>query len=487
MFITTEAKFIEMFKHLETYGDRTALVSAEGETLTYAELVSLGESLTQKIKPRSLILSICKNHLDSIIGYVCGLRASHTQILLEDKINADSLKRIAESYHPHYIFAPIDKEITLENYQLKDIFRSSKLYELTKESKAHLHPELALLLSTSGSTGSPKMVKITFENLKANANSIIEYLQINEKDVAITTMPMAYSYGLSVLNTHLLIGAKVIVTDASLMTKVFWDAFKKYEATSLNGVPFFYEALKKLGLHRMQLPSLKYLTQAGGKLSTDLIRDFKNYCTQKNIHFYVMYGQTEATARIAYNCMSLLDMTHDRVGSIGKAIPNGKLWLEDDNGATITAIGTPGELVYSGPNVSMGYAESAHDLANDGHFQGVLRTGDIATIDEEGYFFIVGRKKNFLKIYGNRINLTDVEEFIKGQGHDVACGGEDNNLKIFIVGVDKPEEMRLKISQYYGLPLSGIQLIPIQHIPRNAAGKVLYAALNSSDLKSTRV
>jgi len=337
----------------------------------------------------------------------------------------------------------------------------------------NLLPDLAVLLTTSGSTGSPKLVRQSYKNIVSNANSIADYLEIKEDDRAITTLPMYYTFGLSIIQSHLLKGACIIVTELTFMDKKFWNLLKDEKATTFGGVPYTYEMLKKLRFSRMDLPSLRYLTQAGGKLSKELSKEFSEICEKKGIKFIVMYGQVEATARMSYLPH---EFAIEKAGSIGIAIPGGEFKLIDDNEVEIIEDSVPGELVYYGDNVTLGYAVDYHDLSKGDENNGVLHTGDIA-MKQDGFYYITGRKKRFLKIFGNRVNLEEVEGILKSSGYDCACGGIDDLLKIYITDESKLEEVRNFISAKMVLNPVAFKSIKIDKIPRNESGKVLYSKL----------
>jgi long-chain acyl-CoA synthetase len=287
-------------------------------------------------------------------------------------------------------------------------------------------------------------------------------------------LPMSYTYGLSIINSHLLKGCSIILTKKTLMDKAFWGLLKTKEATTFGGVPYVYEMLKKLRFSRMELPSLKILTQAGGKMDPDLTREFATICEQKGIRFFIMYGQTEATARMSYLPS---EYAISKAGSIGSAIPGGKFWLEDDSGNIIAGSDTIGELVYKGDNVTMGYAASCRDLCKGDENGGILRTGDMAKRDADGFYYIVGRKKRFLKLFGNRVNLDEVEQLIKGLGFSCVCAGEDDHLRIYTSDIENQAAIKNFVSERTGIHSSGFDVLYIESIPRNEAGKVIYSAL----------
>ena len=247
------------------------------------------------------------------------------------------------------------------------------------------------------------------------------------------------------------------------MQKEFWDFFKLYKATSFGGIPFTYEILKKLRFFSMELSSLKTMTQAGGKLSIELTKEFSEFAKDRFIKFVVMYGQTEATARMSY-----LDSDYSltKCGSIGKAIPGGNFRLGEDK-----------ELIYEGDNVTLGYAICGEDLIKEDENIKVLFTGDIAEIDNEGFYYIIGRKKRFIKIFGSRINLDEIEQLIKTIVIECACTGIDDKLSVYLTSNTKEEDVRNLLTKKLSLHNSSFEIKIIDSIPKNESGKILYTKL----------
>jgi acyl-coenzyme A synthetase/AMP-(fatty) acid ligase len=287
-------------------------------------------------------------------------------------------------------------------------------------------------------------------------------------------MPMSYTFMLSIINSHLLKGASIILTNATLMEKRFWELIKDNNPTTFSGVPYIFEMLKKLRFAQMDLPNLKYITQAGGKLSKELTAMFNDICSQKGIKFYVMYGQTEATARMSYLPW---ENASQKLGSMGIAIPGGQFWLEDENGNVIDDSDTAGELIYKGDNVTLGYAENYIDLSKGDKNKGILRTGDLAKRDVDGFYYITGRKKRFLKMFGKRVSLNEIEEHINLAGYNCACTGTDDNLKIYVTELNTKDWIRKYIVERVGINQAGFNIVFIDKIPRNDYGKVLYSEL----------
>jgi len=460
---------------LNQFRDNTAVIIEYGEKIPYSALLHDSQKLAEKVKDRCLVFNLCSNEYGSLLGYVAFLNNRIVPVMLDAHLDRMLLNNLIESYKPDYLWLPA----RMKNEFGYSVAYESNGYALLKtpyEKVFPLYDELALLLTTSGSTGSPKLVRQSYQNIQANTKSIAQYLDLDETERPITTLPMSYTYGLSIINTHLYVGASMILTQKTLMQKEFWQQFRDYKATSFGGVPYIYEMLDKLRFFRMDLPSLRTMTQAGGKLSPELHRKFAEYAAETGRKFIVMYGQTEATARMAYLPP---EYALAKVGSMGIAIPGGKFRLIDADGNEITEPEAVGELVYEGANVTLGYAESGGDLAKGDERNGVLITGDMARRDKDGFYYIVGRKKRFLKIFGSRVNLDETERLIKsGFGDmDAACAGKDDEMVVFITDKTKEKEVQNFLEEKLSLNRLAFRVKYIESIPKNESGKTLYAAL----------
>lgn len=460
----------------ESHGSRTALIEDNGNTITYEELSAFAYDMKRAAKTRRLVLVLCSNTIGSVIGYVSFINCGIVPIMVSASMDKNLLNRLIRMYEPSYLWIPAGQanefcgaDAVLEKY-------GYRLLKTQKTGVPILHDKLALLLTTSGSTGSPKLVRQSYDNIKANAESIIEYLHLDSSERPITTLPMNYTYGLSIINSHLLAGATVLVTDKSLAQKEFWQFFRAQEATSFGGVPYTYEMLDRMRFQRMDLPSLRTMTQAGGKLTPALHRKFAEYAAENGKKFVVMYGQCEATARMGYLPP---DKAVEKCGSMGIAIPGGAFHLLDANGQVITEPLITGELIYQGPNVTLGYAECGEDLAKGDERHGVLETGDMAQFDEDGYYYIVGRKKRFLKIYGNRVNLDEIDQMVKAQftQTDFVSAGVDDHMNLFITDGSVAEAVKEFVVAKTGLNPAAFKTIVINEIPKNDSGKILFGEL----------
>jgi acyl-coenzyme A synthetase/AMP-(fatty) acid ligase len=422
---------------------------------------------------RSLVFCLCRNTAGSLLGYVSFINNKQVPLLLNASMDAEFVKNLLDAYRPSFLWLPMEQ---VQDYEGELVFSSHEygLLQMKVEKPPLLHEDLGLLLTTSGSTGSPKLVRLSYRNVWSNAQSIAEYLSIDESERPITVLPMYYSFGLSVINSHLLKGATILLTNKSLMERDFWSFLKNENASSISGVPYTYEMLKRLRFFRMDVPSLQTMTQAGGKLNIELCKEFAEYAQTAGKRFVVMYGQTEATARMSYLPP---EMALAKAGSIGMAIPGGKFSLIDEYGNPIENSGQTGELVYQGPNVSLGYAESASDLAKGDENGGVLYTGDLAQKDDDAYYYIVGRKKRFIKLFGNRINLDETESVLKSQRKDCACVGTDDKMVIYTTEKGKEDEIRQLVAAKTNIHFSAFEVRYIAAIPKNSSGKTIYTEL----------
>ncbi len=462
---------------LKKYGDNKALIDEYGRSLTYNELSDEGEELIRAVGERCLVMCLCRNETGSVMGYTAFINNSVLPVLLNSSMDRELLDALISSYEPSFLWVPDDKA---SDFEMMDTVYSSLGYSLLRtgyDNNSPIYDELGLLLTTSGSTGSPKFVRQSYANILDNATSIAGYLKLDETERPITTLPMNYTYGLSIINSHLLVGATILLTDKGLMQKEFWRFFKDERATSFGGVPYTYEMLDRLRFYRMDLPYLRTMTQAGGKLLPDLHEKFALYAKENNKNFVVMYGQCEATARMGYLPP---ERAIEKKGSMGIAIPGGRFHLIDVNGNNITEPFTTGELVYEGKNVTLGYAGCREDLSKGDERGGILETGDMAQFDDDGFYYIVGRKKRFLKIYGNRVNLDEIDRMIKSEFNiEAASNGVDDHMYIFITkeNSDRAEEVKDFIATKTGLNSAAFNTIVIDEIPKNDAGKTLYKNL----------
>lgn len=337
-----------------------------------------------------------------------------------------------------------------------------------------LNEDLSLLLPTSGSTGSPKLVRHSYRNIEANAENVKRLFGLTADEKAMAILPMHYTMGLSVITSHLWSGATLLLSDRSLLDKEFWTMLKG--ATSFTGVPYSYEIMLKMRFTKMDLPNLKIITQGGGKLTPEMFRILAKYAEDNGKKFIPTYGQSECTARMTY-LPAELSMT--KTCSIGIAEPGGQLSIIDSNGNETFEGEVTGEMVYRGENVTLGYAYNAGDLIKGDENHGVMYTGDLAYRDLDGCYFIVGRLKRFLKIFGLRIGLDEIELMVKSEFKtDCVCSGTDEMLTVNVTNENIVDKVISFIEEKTHLFHKNIEVIVVNAIERNEAGKVI---LHSKD------
>ena len=458
---------------LDSYYNHTVVITDAGETMQYGQLKEEVDKLTPFLHPHKLAFCLCRNQIGCLMGYITFMNAGVPVVLLDGQKNEEVVESLLTIYKPAYLWVSEDRTELIKDHK---VLYSTHGFSLVayNEQAGKIHPGIALLLTTSGSTGSPKLVKLTRENLLSNAESIAGYLSITSDERPVTSLPMHYSYGLSVINSHLIKGATILMTDKAVIQKEFWNFAEEQHATSIAGVPYTYEMLRRLRIFRMDLPDLKTMTQAGGKLNAKIAEEYIRNAKETGRRFFVMYGQTEATARMSY-----LPQEHalEKYASIGVAIPGGSFSLIDVNGNEITEPEVDGELVYKGANGSMGYAECIADLAVGDENHGELHTGDIARRDADGYYYITGRMNRFVKVWGNRCNLDAIEQLVKLIIVNCACVGVDDLITIFVTEEGLDSQIKTMLSDKMGLNNRAFAVKVISEIPKNASGKIQYAEL----------
>ncbi|MFT4617507.1 MAG: acyl-coenzyme A synthetase/AMP-(fatty) acid ligase, partial [Halioglobus sp.] len=335
-----------------------------------------------------------------------------------------------------------------------------------------IHPDLALLMSTSGTTGKSKLVRLSKTAVTSNAIAIADYLALGTDDRAITSLPLHYCYGLSVLTSHLAVGASVVLTENAVVDPCFWAAVDRWDVTGLAGVPYTFELLDRqraTGVERLAARSLRYVTQAGGRLDPADVDHLVRLGNQHDFDMFVMYGQTEATARMAY-----LDPDAARTwpGSIGRPIPGGAIELRPVQDAEPGI----GEIVYSGPNVMMGYATCPEDLTR-GHEFPDLPTGDLARFNDAGLLEITGRVNRTVKVHGLRTDLDQLEADLADRGIIARCAGDDGGLVIArldeaIESVTHDTELLNAAAQLVAIPRALLAAVSLPAWPRTLSGKI---------------
>lgn len=442
---------------LGRHGDAPCLIAADGAVHSFADIAGRAASFARRLGAgRKLVALEAAATVEAVAALLGAWSAGHAVALLPAGDTA-AMERFRRDYLPEAVFA-----------------RSGGRWRLAMDGRgaAPLHPDLALVLVTSGSTGHGKAVRLSRAAVASNAAAIGEALALRPGDRAALVLPLQYSFGLSVLTSHLAAGASVWLAEGGILSDGFLMRAREIGVTDIQTVPMGYDLLEKAGFPDADLPALRFLAVAGGALAPAVQRRFDGYMAARGGTFHAMYGQTEATARIA--CLPA-GMAVERAGCIGFAVPGGVLSLRDAAGAEVSGPGE-GELVYAGPNVMMGYATARSDLAR-GAEVAALATGDIARREADGVYRIVGRKRRMSKIAGVRIGHDAVEAGLAERGIAAAVFGGDDGLRVAFEGAMMPADVAGAAAEIAGVMQRSVDAFGVDALPRLASGKVDYQAL----------
>ena len=432
-------------RELARFGDATAVHHDAGE-LSYGELAARVGRVAERLGPlRRLVLVAGGNDRDTLVAYLAGLAGGHPVLLCPGE-PGPALDGLLAHYDP---------DVVVHRGELRE----------RRAGTAHdLHPDLALLLSTSGSSGSPKLVRLSHDNLQANAESVAAALEIRSTDRAATTLPLHYCYGLSVINSHLVRGASLVLTELSVVDACFWELARRAKVSTFAGVPYTFDLLDRVRFADMDLPHLRYVTQAGGRMPAEQVVRYARLGRERGWDLVVMYGQTEATARMA--CLPP-DLAERHPETVGRAVPGGSFMIEPVAAAPGPDVG---ELVYAGPNVMLGYAEQPGDLAL-GRTVEVLRTGDLARRRPDGLVEIVGRHSRIAKVLGVRVDLDEAERLLAGRGLTACAAEMDGRLAIAVAEPAQADRVRIEAARTLGVPARSVRVVVVDRLPRLASGK----------------
>jgi acyl-CoA synthetase (AMP-forming)/AMP-acid ligase II/peptidoglycan/LPS O-acetylase OafA/YrhL len=436
---------VNILKHLSAQNPASALVFPD-HAVSYGELARRVDAMAQRMAgARRLVALDTQPGEDFIVSYLAALKADHAVALLPPG-DAEAAGTFHRDFTPEITFAFTGQEW--------------RMTESATRARRPIHPDLAVMLATSGSEGRPRWVRLSRANIAANAESIVTYLGLTARDRAPQTLPFHYSYGLSVLHSHLVAGGSMAFCGSSVIEDGFIDTAERLGCTGLSGVPFTFELLERISLRERMWPALRYMTVAGGRLSPNLVSLYAEAMAQHGGAFFAMYGQTEATARMAYLPPAQAAAHPD---CIGIAIPGGSFRIE----------GREGELFYSGPNVMMGYATARRDLSRGAEI-GELATGDIAAMTEAGLIRLVGRAKRFSKIAGLRIGHEAIEWALRARGITCAVTGNDEAITVHAEATE--QDVIRHAAEAAAIPQRYVRLVRLEALPRLASGKVDYRA-----------
>lgn len=462
---------------MNTFGANACLIdAARGLSLRGGELAARVSAMEGELHamPAGLLLLSAPWTVDTVCRYLAAFRQGRALALLDPGIESDTLMELIARFEPAGLWQPGIEAPAPAGYRRVDHGW------IRQTDAAVVHPDLALLLITSGSTGAARMVRLSREGVLANAAAIVRALEITDAEIAPTSLPFYLGYGLSVLNSHLMVGATIVVNAHPVIGSDFWACVDTYGVTSFAAVSHTYELLARLRWTPSAHPSLRTMTQSGSRMRAELIAHLADDIGRAGGRFYLMYGQTEATARMA---VLPAHRIAEKCASVGLAVPGGGLSIRVESGEETLQPDVPGEVIFRGPSVMMGYADTAADLARGNDHGGMLHTGDIGRFDEEGYLYLEGRLKRIAKLFGQRINLDAVERLAVeagAEGATVAISRNDEAIVLWCEGEAEParlERISRSVAERLGVNRHGVLARTIDKLPLLRNGKIDYRSL----------
>ncbi|KXH84303.1 AMP-binding protein [Chryseobacterium kwangjuense] len=417
---------------------------------------------------KGLIFLYNDNQLPSVEVLLNFYGTAHAIAVLGQKLHPEFKERLEAEYRPKYIFDPSREEVL--GYELKEFSETVKIFaKKDYQPEVVIHPEIKILLSTSGTTGVPKLVKLSDENLYQNAISILQYMPIQGTDVVPLNVPINFVYGFSIFTTNCMRAGRIVCTDKDIMQKAFWDEMEEYGYSTLGGVPYLYENLNRIGFFRKDSASLRYMTHTGGVINAELRKTIFNYCHEFEKQFFAQYGQTEAGGRMAY---LTTDGLLEEETSIGTPVHGGSFEIDSETD----------ELLFLHSSISGGYANKLEDLATYEQPK-LLRTGDTARRGHNGLYYITGRIKRIMKLFGIRLNLDEVEFILKNEleGNTFVCLNA-NDKKIIVLYDNKdidPQIITETIKNKLRINPQYVRTEHIESFPLSQNGKINYPLLQN--------
>ena len=450
-----------------TYNQKKIYVTSSSKKSSLFDLTrksSIVDYIESKIgENKSLVFIVGKNSEIFCVLFSYFLGKGVPFLVIPAGLKKNSLVNLISTYKPRMVITEFQCDLNVQDQLVIGELKIS----FFQENCEPVNKELALMILTSGSTGSPQACLLSYSNIVASSEAINKTLDMSAGDVAVTTLPPSYIYGLSIIFSHFAVGASIFIQNEPIISRNFWNNLNAIGNANFGAVPTQYEMLKKVYGAKLDLNGLRYITQAGGGMSVDLKKYVLEKCKETTCDFYVMYGQTEAAPRI---CVNKLTKNESKIYSVGKVVPGGKISLRnmDKNGV--------GELCYEGPNVFQGYATSEKDLVlYDPPV--ILNTGDLARIDQDEYIEIVGRIKRITKVNGIRTNLDSIEGQLREKfGQCAVVSAQDDQLAIFFIK-DGTEKQKIEVSKYVGLHINKIKFLKLTEFPLTENQKIDYNAL----------
>lgn len=442
----------------------SAFLKTPSESISYGTFLSLAADFSDGLERHVGIIQ-ARNSPASVLAYFGFLRAGVVPMFLDSDLTTNQLDQLVAHYRPRYIYG--DEALPLPGYRVKKTFMGHALSEAEDVEPVVVNPDLAVLQLTSGSTGSPKAVRLSFQNIQSVSESIGRYMNLDSSRVFYAHLPFHYVYGLSIVHVAATHGASLFFPESSFVQRDFWEQGKRFGVTDFSGVPFHYETLDKLRFSAEIYSFLKCATQAGGKLAPELVRKFFELFAATDVHFFVMYGQAEASPRMSFLGPVAKKTQFD---SVGRPVDIGRFEISDSDDGV-------GEVRYHGQNVALGYATCREDLAKGDDFCGVLSTGDVGYLGSDGHLYLRGRVKRMVKIVGESVYLEEVEALLREKFGNLAVIGREDQLVVVVPSDFEPTKNRVQ-SELPWIRPRHIRLHQVAKIPIKASGKIDYSELS---------
>lgn len=479
-----------LFKSMEQSKDITFIKNEKGESVTYGDALEYCDRIKEIIPERCFVFIFTKNNIGGVLNYMACVKNRIVPFLIDAITNEKLVAHLMEAYKPRYIFIPTSLKDRYSDFKVMHEEYDYLILRTNYDEKEDLYEDLCMCMTTSGSTGAEKVVRLSYNNIGENTQQEWDFFLKNQKSFGkhldrgdfrtLVSLPICYSFIILVINITVLgggvAGGTILITEKNLFEKEFWEFFFKEQSSALYGIPYHIQMLDKIHFFDKKCPFFSQMVVAGGQLTDELYEKCVKFSEENGSLFGIGYGQCEATAGIS---QLEATMVREKRGSIGKGLDGLKLYLVDENDNVIDTPNTPGELICEGPNVALGYAYSREDLAKGDEFNGKIHTGDIAICDEDGYYFIKGRKKRFIKVYGNSINLDNVELIVKSKYKDVdcICVGVDDDIRVFVNNESIVDELTDYLSDMLKFNKKAISVRYLEKMIRNETGKVLYSKM----------
>ena len=377
----------------------------------FEKILYLSEKiLTLQLNKKGRILVLSNNTTFSTIAYLSIINSNNTCIILSEETPIKKINNIINIYEVNLVLMSSEyankyvenlraKVILYDKFELKE-YKKININDIKIESNFNSEEDDALLLFTSGSTGSPKGVRLSNKNLTESASAIVEFLDLSDRDIICKMVPDYHIYGISAINSHLLSGSTIVFSRYGVNLNKVIDDITKYGCTGFTGIPTLLSLLiEKKNFNKNSLPTMRYLIQSSGELKIDKQKKLVNSFSGCDI--FVVYGQTESCGPITF--INLKEEI-EKIGSVGRGLKNIKCKIVNENGDECEC-GQIGELVVSGSSIMKGYYTNKESVNVS-----ELYTGDLAYFDKDGYIYLTGRKNNIVKISGYRVNLKEIEE-----------------------------------------------------------------------------